>query len=149
MGASLSRIAFSLILSPTSRAIVRYSLSLTYSFARRYAVVAMIVGIGIVAFRDPYGIRPLSYGKHADGSFFFCSESAALGPLNFPLVGDVAPGEAMFLDTSTGQIHSQICHASPVLSPCVFEFVYLARPDSTMDKVSVYQVRQCEHLTAT
>lgn len=106
-----------------------------------YAVVAMIVGIGIVAFRDPYGIRPLSYGKHADGSYFFCSESAALGPLNFPLVGDVAPGEAMFLDTSTGEIHAQICHASPVLSPCVFEFVYLARPDSTMDKVSVYQAR--------
>lgn len=108
-----------------------------------YAAIAMITGYGILAFRDPYGIRPLVYGRRENRQGFeYCaaSESVALDVLGFDLIGDVEPGEAVFIGLD-GQIHRQQCAKNPVLSPCIFEFVYLARPDSIIDNVSVYKAR--------
>ncbi len=117
-----------------------------------YAVVAMIAEHGIVGFRDPNGIRPLVYGKRttADGDeYLFASESVALNVLGFEFIADVAPGEAVYI-TSDGTVHSQQCAENPQLRPCIFEHVYLARPDSIMDGVSVYKarLRQGEALAA-
>jgi amidophosphoribosyltransferase len=108
-----------------------------------YAAVAMITGYGVVAFRDPCGIRPVVYGKRetAEGvDYMMASESVALDVLNFELIGDVAPGEAVFISLD-GQLHKQQCAEQPSVSPCIFEYVYLARPDSIIDQVSVYKAR--------
>ena len=105
-----------------------------------YAVVSMISGHGLLAFRDPYGIRPLCLGRSADGTWMVASESVALEGLGFKFERDIAPGEAIFIDLQ-GQVHSHQCAEAPTLNPCIFEFVYLARPDSTMDGISVYQAR--------
>ncbi len=108
-----------------------------------YAVVAMIAGAGVLAFRDPHGIRPLVIGRNEtdDGpEWLVASESVALESLGFALVRDVAPGEAILIDPA-GNFSSRVCAATPVLSPCIFEYVYLARPDSVMDGVSVYEAR--------
>jgi len=108
-----------------------------------YAVVAMITGKGILAFRDPHGIRPLAFGerKTENGSdVIVASESVAIDALGFDLVRDVAPGEAVFIDTE-GNYHTQQCAEDPVLTPCIFEHVYFARPDSLIDGVSVYKAR--------
>jgi len=108
-----------------------------------YATVALIVGYGMVAFRDPNGIRPLVFGKRETESgieYMIASETVALDACSFEFVRDVAPGEAIFF-TEDGQIHSHQCSENPVYSPCIFEFVYFARPDSTMDKMSVYGSR--------
>ncbi|HHH42788.1 MAG TPA: amidophosphoribosyltransferase [Gammaproteobacteria bacterium] len=108
-----------------------------------YAAVAMITGFGVVAFRDPYGIRPLVYGRRetAQGvEFMVASESVALNPLGFELVDDVRPGEAVFLGKN-GSMAKRQCAEHPVYSPCIFEHVYLARPDSIIDNVSVYKAR--------
>ena len=105
-----------------------------------YAVIALIAGYGLLAFRDPYGIRPLCLGKAADGTWVLASESVALEGTLHTLERDVAPGEAVFI-TTDGQVHSEQCAENSVLNPCVFEYVYLARPDSTMDGISVYQAR--------
>ncbi|MEJ6003481.1 amidophosphoribosyltransferase [Paucibacter soli] len=105
-----------------------------------YAVIALIAGHGLLAFRDPYGIRPLCFGKAADGEYMVASESVALEGTGHQLERDVAPGEALFIDTK-GQLHTQQCAENPTLNPCMFEFVYLARPDSVMDGISVYQAR--------
>ncbi len=108
-----------------------------------YAVVAMIAGQGLLAFRDPFGIRPLCMGR-ADGEkgreWMIASESVALEGTGHQFDRDIAPGEAVFIDMS-GQVHSQQCAAEPTLNPCVFEYVYLARPDSVIDGVSVYHAR--------
>jgi amidophosphoribosyltransferase len=108
-----------------------------------YAVVAMIAGYGLLAFRDPYGIRPLVVGSNLSDQgveYLVASESVALDTLGFKFLRDIAPGEAVFIDFD-GRFHSQQCAESPVLNPCIFEFVYLARPDSVIDGVSVYETR--------
>ena len=106
-----------------------------------YAVVALIAGYGLLAFRDPYGIRPLCFGEaNASGEIMVASESVALEGTGHKFVRDVAPGEAIFVDMQ-GQLHAQQCAESPMLAPCMFEFVYLARPDSVIDGISVYQAR--------
>jgi amidophosphoribosyltransferase len=108
-----------------------------------YAVVAMVANFGLLAFRDPHGIRPLVIGQRMseDGlEYIVASESVALDVLGFKLVRDVAPGEAIFIDME-GNFYSRQCAEHPRLTPCIFEYVYLARPDSVVDGVSVYQTR--------
>jgi amidophosphoribosyltransferase len=105
-----------------------------------YAVIAMIAGHGVLAFRDPFGIRPLCMGRSEDGTVLLASESVAMEGTLHKFDRDIAPGEAVFIDLN-GQIHAQQCADHPVLSPCIFEYVYLARPDSVMDGISVYQAR--------
>ncbi|MDB4223611.1 amidophosphoribosyltransferase [Granulosicoccus sp.] len=108
-----------------------------------YAVIGMVVGRGVFAFRDPLGIRPAVIGERVtDNGTEYCiaSESVALQGLGFTLMRDIAPGEAVYIDMD-GNLHSQQCAQNPVLSPCIFEYVYLARPDSIIDNVSVYKSR--------
>lgn len=108
-----------------------------------YAVVAMITGYGIVGFRDPYGIRPVVIGKRETNKgteYMIASESVALDVLGFELMRDILPGEAVFIDRD-GNFFSQQCADSPIRATCLFEFVYLARPDSIIDDVSVYKAR--------
>jgi amidophosphoribosyltransferase len=108
-----------------------------------YAVVAMIAGYGLLAFRDPYGIRPLVFGKNeteGGDEYLVSSESVALDTLGFKLIRDIAPGEAIFIDTE-GNFYSKHCAQQVSHSPCVFEYVYLARPDSVIDGISVYEAR--------
>ena len=104
-----------------------------------YAVVALIAGHGLLAFRDPFGIRPLCLGQ-SDGAAMIASESVALEGSGQRFVRDIDPGEAVFIDLQ-GQVHAAQCAATPKRFPCLFEFVYLARPDSQLDGVSVYQAR--------
>jgi amidophosphoribosyltransferase len=115
-----------------------------------YACVAHIAGHGILAWRDPFGIRPLCYGINETDTgteYLVASESVALEGLGFKFVRDVAPGEAIFIDVD-GNFYSQQCAENPSLNPCIFEYVYFARPDSVMDGVSVYgsRLKMGEHL---
>ena len=108
-----------------------------------YAVVSLIAGFGLLAFRDPFGIRPLCIGKidTPDGTeWMIASESVALEGLGYTFVRDVVPGEAIYIDLD-GNFHTRQCAPSASLNPCIFEYVYLARPDSTIDGVTVYNVR--------
>lgn len=108
-----------------------------------YAVVAMITGYGIVGFRDPNGIRPLVFGKRETElgtEYMIASESVALDALGFSLIRDVAPGEAVVIDRD-GHLHTRQCADNPRYAPCIFEYVYLARPDSIIDDVLVYKAR--------
>ncbi len=109
-----------------------------------YAAVAMITGYCIVGFRDPYGIRPLVYGKREtdDGQveYMIASESVALDTQGFELIRDVAPGEAVVIDKE-GNLFTRQCASNPGHAPCLFEFVYFARPDTIIDEVSVYKAR--------
>lgn len=104
-----------------------------------YAVVALIAGHGLLAFRDPFGIRPLCLGRSHD-TVVVASESVALEGTSHQFVRDIAPGEAIFVDLK-GTVHSEQCAPKAQLMPCIFEYVYLARPDSVMDGISVYQAR--------
>jgi len=108
-----------------------------------YAVVVMIIGFGIVAFRDPNGIRPLVFGQRTSNGktdYMIASESVAINSAGFEFIRDVEPGEAVFVSMD-GHIKTQQCADNPVLSPCLFEYVYFARPDSIMDGISVYKAR--------
>ena len=104
-----------------------------------YAVVALIAGHGLLAFRDPFGIRPLCLGQ-GDGATMVASESVALEGTGHQFVRDINPGEAVFVDMQ-GHLHAQQCSETSQHFPCLFEYVYLARPDSQMDGVSVYHAR--------
>jgi len=104
-----------------------------------YAVIALIAGHGVLAFRDPHGIRPLCMGR-SDDTLMIASESVALEGTSHRFERDIAPGEAIFVDLD-GVVHAEQCAQAPVLNPCIFEFVYLARPDSVLDGISVYQAR--------
>ena len=105
-----------------------------------YAVIAHIAGCGMLVFRDPFGIRPLCFGRAAGGAVLVASESVALEGTGHVLERDVAPGEALFV-TLDGTVHARQCADRPSLSPCIFEYVYLPRPDSVLDGISVYQAR--------
>lgn len=108
-----------------------------------YACVAEIAGYGILAFRDPWGIRPLCYGVSETDTgteYLIASESVAIEGLGFRMVRDIAPGEAIFIDLE-GQVYFRQCVPAASLNPCVFEYVYFARPDSIIDGVSVYDAR--------
>jgi len=108
-----------------------------------YAVVIMIAGVGILGFRDPHGIRPVVFGERvtSDGpEFMIASESVALDVLGFDLIRDIAPGEAVFIEES-GRLHTKQCAEATDHCPCIFEYVYFARPDSIIDEISVYKAR--------
>jgi amidophosphoribosyltransferase len=108
-----------------------------------YAVTMLIVGFGLLAFRDPHGIRPLVYGKRqtdAGPEHMFASESVALDVLGYQMQRDVEPGEAIFVDLK-GQVHTRQCAENPEHVPCIFEYVYLARPDSIIDGIAVHKMR--------
>ncbi len=108
-----------------------------------YAAVVMIIGVGIVGFRDPYGIRPIVYGERQTDKgteYIISSESVGIDALDFTFVRDIDPGEAVFI-SADGHLTAKQCADKIKLSPCVFEYVYLARPDSIMDKISVYKAR--------
>lgn len=109
-----------------------------------YAVVSLVLGVGLIAFRDPHGIRPMVLGsrKTEDGrtEYMVASESVALDVSGFRLDRDVAPGECILI-TKDGQLYSRICAKDPVLQPCIFEYVYFARPDSIINGASVYATR--------
>ncbi|MGB3224190.1 MAG: amidophosphoribosyltransferase [Desulforhopalus sp.] len=108
-----------------------------------YAVIAMINGHGLVGFRDPHGIRPVVLGERQTESgqeYMIASESCALDVLGFKLIGDIGAGEAVYIDIHNS-LHRRRCSKNARLSPCIFEYVYLARPDSIIDGTSVYQAR--------
>ena len=109
-----------------------------------YSVLLMISGVGLIAIRDPKGIRPLILGKKDNdwigSEYMFASESPALNALEFDIVGDLEPGEAVFI-TLEGSLHRKVCHKSPSNNPCIFEYVYLARPDAVIDGISVMRSR--------
>jgi len=108
-----------------------------------YAAVAMISGFGILGFRDPYGIRPIIFGERETDSgkeYMVASESIAITSLGFTVIRDIEPGEAIFI-TKDGKLHTRQCAKNTQYSPCIFEYVYLARPDSIIDGISVYNSR--------
>lgn len=108
-----------------------------------YSAIIMINGKGLLAFRDPHGIRPLVYGKRVTEKgtdYMMASESVALDALGFERVDDIAAGEALFIDEK-GKVHRKLCADNPQLTPCIFEYVYLARPDSILNNISVHKVR--------
>ena len=109
-----------------------------------YSVLFMISGVGLVAIRDPKGIRPLILGKKDNdligADYMIASESPALSALEFEIEGDLKPGEAVFI-TPEGELHRKVCHNKPSKNPCIFEYVYLARPDAVIDGISVMRSR--------
>lgn len=108
-----------------------------------YAATALISGYGLIGFRDPSGIRPVVYGKRetdAGTDYMIASESVALDAMGYELIGDIEPGQAVVI-TFDGQLHVRQCADNPQSTPCLFEYVYLSRPDSVVDKVNVYKSR--------
>lgn len=131
-------------LSPTAEDIFAAVSTLHKRCEGGYAAVSLIAGFGLVAFRDPVGIRPLVVGQRGGGEgrleYMVASESVALDVAGYELLGDVLPGEAICV-TQNGELHRQQCVDHPKLMPCIFEHVYFARPDSLMDSISVYKTR--------
>ncbi len=108
-----------------------------------YAAVAMITGFGVLGFRDPKGIRPVAFGERETSKgkeYIIASETVAIEALGFKVIRDIEPGEAVFI-TKDGQLHSRQCSENASYAPCIFEYVYLARPDSVIDDISVYNTR--------
>jgi amidophosphoribosyltransferase len=108
-----------------------------------YAAVGMIAGFGMFAFRDPFGLRPVVYGERdtpAGKDYIIASETVAVDVLEFKVIRDLAPGEAIVI-TDDGRFFSRQCAVNPIVAPCIFEHVYLARPDSVIDGISVYEAR--------
>ncbi|OGT29026.1 MAG: amidophosphoribosyltransferase [Gammaproteobacteria bacterium RBG_16_51_14] len=108
-----------------------------------YAAVAMITGVGILGFRDPHGIRPIIFGRRRTdrgNEYIIASESVAVDSLDFEIIRDIEPGEAVFI-TVDGELHTRQCADQHEYAPCIFEYVYLARPDSIIDGISVYRAR--------
>ena len=108
-----------------------------------YAAIAMITGVGIIGIRDPYGIRPIVFGERTTDmgkEYILSSESVAIDVLGYELIRDIEPGEAVFI-SDEGELFTSQCAKSPQYSPCIFEHVYLARPDSIIDNISVYKTR--------
>lgn len=108
-----------------------------------YAVVAMIAGIGVISFRDPHGIRPIVIGKRKvdkGNEYMVASESVAIDSLGYRMERDLNPGECIFIEMN-GTIHAEQCFDNPIQSPCIFEYVYFARPDSIIDGISVHKCR--------
>lgn len=130
-------------LVPTEREIFNAVTNVHKRCKGAYAVVAMITGYGILAFRDPHGIRPICFGERQTEhgmEYMVASESVAIQALGFTLIRDIAPGEAIYI-SKNGDLHTQQCAEQPVTAPCIFEHVYLARPDSIIDGISVYKAR--------
>lgn len=130
-------------LSPTAEDIFSAVSAVHRRCRGAYAVVAMVTGYGIVGFRDPHGIRPIIFGKRETQKgveYMIASESVALSSSGFSIIRDIEPGEAVYIDVQ-GNLHTRQCAENPQLNPCIFEYVYLARPDSIMDSVSVYKAR--------
>lgn len=130
-------------LKPTAKDIFNAVKAVHRRCSGGYAVVAMIAGYGMVSFRDPNGIRPVVFGqrKTANGTdYMFASESVALDAAGFSLNRDVAPGEAIFIDID-GNLHTEQCSENAKATPCIFEYVYFARPDTIIDGISVYKTR--------
>ena len=101
------------------------------------------MGYGILGFRDPHGIRPVVYGRRdtpEGAEYMIASETVALDALGYEVMGDLAPGEGVFI-SEQGDIYRQQCADNPQLNPCIFEYVYFARPDSFIDQSSVHKVR--------
>ena len=109
-----------------------------------YSVIFMINGVGIVGFRDPFGIRPLIFGSRENDllgpDYMLASESTVLDTLGFNIIGDVEPGEAVFVNKE-GEMFREACIENPIHTPCIFEYVYLARPDAVIDNISVHKSR--------
>jgi len=130
-------------LTPTAEDIFSAVASVHQRCKGGYAAVALVVNYGVVGFRDPHGIRPLVVGVRESGGgkeYMIASESVALDVLGFTLLGDVAPGEAIFIDMQ-GRLYRRQCARHTSLKPCIFEHVYFARPDSMMDEISIYKTR--------
>ncbi len=130
-------------LTPTAEDIFSAVASVHQRCRGGYAAVALVVNYGVVGFRDPHGIRPLVVGVRESGGgeeYMIASESVALDVLGFTLLGDVAPGEAIFIDMQ-GRLYRRQCARHTSLKPCIFEHVYFARPDSMMDEISIYKTR--------
>ena len=133
--------------APTPAKIFRAMAEMAALCSGGYSIVILINNVGVATFRDPFGIRPLQYGSRKSLSkpagpadYMFASESVAIESGGFQLVRDVDPGESVFVDLQ-GQLFSKQCCPGAQLSPCIFEYVYFARPDSLLDGISVYQAR--------
>lgn len=131
-------------LSPTAQDIFTAVTQLHKRCKGAYAAVAMIADVGVIAFRDPHGIRPVVVGKRENETgqvdYIVASESVAIDTLDFDLMRDIEPGECVFIDKN-GQFYSQQCAEPKTMAPCIFEYVYFARPDSIIDGISVHRSR--------
>jgi len=130
--------------SPTQKEIFKAVRATHKRIRGAYSVIFMINGVGIVGFRDPFGIRPLIFGSRENDllgpDYMLASESTVLDTLGFNIIGDVEPGEAVFVNKE-GEMFREACIENPIHTPCIFEYVYLARPDAVIDNISVHKSR--------